>query len=476
MKIIITESQINKITTSINEVSGASRLLARPLVHLRNLSRSLLSGPINSVLTNLSKTNTVSGASWETIFNKLITKKKFTSAIVTKPSQLSVLLRKGKLSVDDVVLIHKTIINNSIDKDTMENIARHILSSDTAFRNTFKNKTKYQIKSILRKKGYRGKSIDILTKEILNKSNYVIPTGFWKNLKEYQKSPKLYELFYKNSVDGQSRIKILSKWLLTGTTRKNLRNQLKQVVLSFKDSGLTLEGSKDLIKLLVSFSTEAILRWMTLNVALSAIDFTITYIKEQGTEEWERRKDSGVIKLILKDFFEHFKTTPFGWVLPFRTVIPAVGEIVSGLFYRRTPAQIFNQMMNRTLPEQKELESLNNEFNEAIDNPELDGQIEEIFRSDEVSKIKKIPSIENRLEEIKPIFPDAEIVTRLTGKFVSVIINNESEYLFNTNNKYYKFKVSDNSLSETGNYKISDDLKSVEVKPEKKDSYERITK
>ena len=389
MKIIINEDKIPLIEPLLKE--SPAGIINTLRTSIKNVGKRLFKNPVETILDNLRNTDTITGKSWEGIFRNLIQSNRFDTIIrvgnlrgrVTNPRQLSRLFSSGRLSDKDAALIIQTIINNTIKDTDVLKFAKYITSKDKTLKTSLKGLSENEIILRLKTNGFNSRAAKAIAKEVHQSAKFGGGIGVWKGIQEWSKSPKLYQLFFNKSIDGQSRQKILLKWLLTGTTRKDLRKYLKEVVKSFKDEGISIEGAKPFIKMLTSFSTEAILRWITLNVFLMFIDWGVSIWKESGGPEMDKRMDESTFSLLWQDFIDHLKTTPFGWVIPAKTVLPAVWDIFDGLLRRKTPLQIWEDMRAGILPEQQELETINNQMTSVIETEtELDSQIKDLYDSD----------------------------------------------------------------------------------------------
>jgi hypothetical protein len=482
MKILITENQSSRVNKLLNESrSGLLKILKNYFTQMR---KNFSSNPIGKVLTDLSSTTTRNGKSWDSILDSLIKSGQLNTQIkygnftgkITEVKHLSGAFYGGMLSKEDAALVIKTIINNSNNLDDISKIAKYIVKSDKGLRNAAKGKNESQIKSLLTNKGYEGGSIESITNELVkNAKSGSIPGFVWSGVKDWSNSPKLYQILYKSNIGGQSRLKVLSKWLLTGTTRKDLSKSILEVTKSFIKGGVSIDAAKPLIKLLTSFSVEAILRWMTLNIALTLADLVIMYFKEYGTEETDRRSTEELIDLVSKDFWDNFITTPFGWVIPARTVIPAVNKIVSGIFYRKPPLEIYDDMKKGKLPEQRELKENSDEINRVIESKdEKDSQIEEIYNSFDSSNRISDGSSQIDIDSISGRYPSARFEKHMGTDVIVIDSGSNIKYWLNPkNNTYYKRDAIKNRHIETGKFNIIGD--EVRLTPSGSSTYTTLT-
>lgn len=390
MKIIISEDQIPIIESLLNEAPAG--ILNSLKGSARSLYRYLRGNVVTRILKELAGN---SNSYWRQYFDPLLSQSKFTlknGTAITDYTKLLDSLFDNELSKDSAALVIKTIINNTNLTKDYELLAKYIVHRDKDLVKFYKGWIKSRITSDLVTKGFTDDAAKYIT-DALETNKAAAKTGkTWvgQSFKEWRASPNVLKAFFKlgGSVEGEKSVKVLFKWLLTGTTRKNLRGNvtdtIDEMIDLFKSNGVSFETAKPLIKLVTSFGTEAILRWMCLNFAMSALYYITTVIKETGGEEMYKRIDQNVLSLLVQDFWNSVKTTPFGWVIPFRVVIPKVWEIVEGVTRRQTPMQIIENMKNEELPEQKELKELNNEMTQVTETKsELDDLIDARHNADE---------------------------------------------------------------------------------------------
>jgi hypothetical protein len=380
MKILVTKSQSNNLNSILNENQALSNFLRNGW---KSIKKYFAFDPVGKILTKLLSTNTRTGNSWESIFSQLITNNQFNTRIrvgnlvgtITKPKHLAILFYRNMLTNEDAALIIKTIINNAVDDKTITEVAKFMVARDKQLRQTLKGLSEIEIKRHLRSNGYNSDASDAIAKEFSSKFNL---NFLGREYQRWVSNPKLYQLIFgKGPIDGQSKQKILIKWLLTGTTRKNLRSEIKLVVSEAIRSGLSLDAAKPIIKMFASFTIEAVLRWLSLVIALTFLKYAIQYWREQGTEEMDLRKDSSSLKLIWDDFWGSPESVPFRWVIPIRTIYPMILDIIDGILRRETPTMIYDKLISNQLPEQKELEQIENEMVQVLETEsELDQEIE----------------------------------------------------------------------------------------------------
>jgi hypothetical protein len=157
---------------------------------------------------------------------------------------------------------------------------------------------------------------------------------------------------------------IFTRWLLTGTTR-SIPKGFQQVWDTLVKQGIGKDFAKILAMKITSVGAEVFKRWLILNGVMFVLNQAISYFREMGGKEMSKRESTSFLEDIVTDIENNWGKFGPRWVWPVGTVTEPIFTMVRGIVKRETPGQIYDKMKSGNLPEQKELEKLNNEVENA---------------------------------------------------------------------------------------------------------------
>ena len=189
-----------------------------------------------------------------------------------------------------------------------------------------------------------------------------------KGFKEGWNAPSLLKgvLNWSKFIPGQD-VKgwvIFTRWLFSGTTR-SIPKGFQQVWDILVKQGVGKDFAKILAIKITSVGAEVFKRWLYLNGTIFVFNQIVAYVRENGGEENSKRENQNLIELAWKDIQNNWGQFGPRWVWPVATVFKPIIEIINGILKRETPGKIYDKMKAGNLPEQKELDTLNTEIENA---------------------------------------------------------------------------------------------------------------
>jgi hypothetical protein len=157
---------------------------------------------------------------------------------------------------------------------------------------------------------------------------------------------------------------IFMRWLLTGTTR-SIPKGFQQVWDTLVKQGIGKDFAKILAIKITSVGAEVFQRWLILNGAMFLLNQAISYWREMGGNEMSKRESTTLLEDAVTDLENNWGKFGPRWVWPVGTVTEPIIAMVRGILKRETPGQIYDKIKSGNLPEQKELEKLNAEVENA---------------------------------------------------------------------------------------------------------------
>jgi hypothetical protein len=98
----------------------------------------------------------------------------------------------------------------------------------------------------------------------------------------------------------------------------------------------------------------------------------ISYWREMGGNEMSKRESTTLLEDAVTDIENNWGKFGPRWVWPVGTVTEPIITMVRGILKRERPGQIYDKIKSGNLPEQKELEKLNAEVeNATLEKPSL---------------------------------------------------------------------------------------------------------
>jgi hypothetical protein len=359
MKLIISENQYNRFYNILNE---------QPTGIIKNISSVLAK-------SNLSKL-TISS------FQDLIDNQMLTTVIpggkITKPQQIINNLRSGVLNPVDTAKVLKILFKNeTTNKDLLDSIADYIVKNDKNI-SKYRGKSKKYIQQSLESK-YGVEQSKILSDKIyrpntsLNTIKGLDILG--KGFREGYNAPSLLKsvLNWNTFIPEQNAKgwRIFTRWLLTGTTR-SISKGFQQVWDTLVKQGIGKDFAKILAIKITSVGAEVFMRWLILNGVIFVFNQIVSYVRENGGDENSKRKNASLVMLAWEDLKNNWGEFGPRWVWPIGTVWGPIVETVDGILRRETPGEIYDKIKSGNLPEQKELEKLNTEVeNATLEKPSI---------------------------------------------------------------------------------------------------------
>ena len=237
--------------------------------------------------------------------------------------------------------------------------------------NKFRGKSKKYIQQSLEKK-YGVEQSKILSDKIY-KSNTSLNTIkgldiLGKGFREGWNAPSLLKsVFNWNTFVPKNNAKgwvIFMRWLLTGTTR-SIPKGFQQVWDTLVKQGIGKDFAKILAIKITSVGAEVFQRWLILNGAMFLLNQAISYWREMGGNEMSKRESTTLLEDAVTDLENNWGKFGPRWVWPVGTVTEPIITMVRGILKRETPTEIYDKIKSGNLPEQKELEKLNTEVENA---------------------------------------------------------------------------------------------------------------
>lgn len=154
------------------------------------------------------------------------------------------------------------------------------------------------------------------------------------------------------------------RWLFTGTTR-SIPKGFQEVWSVLVKNGVSKDFAKILAIKITSVGAEVFMRWLILNGVIFVFNQIVSYVRENGGDENSKRKNASLVMLAWEDLKNNWGEFGPRWVWPIGTVWEPIVETVDGILRRETPTEIYDKIKSGNLPEQKELEKLNTEVENA---------------------------------------------------------------------------------------------------------------
>jgi hypothetical protein len=177
-------------------------------------------------------------------------------------------------------------------------------------------------------------------------------------------TPGMFKVITKlrGRVHGEKSWKLLLRWVFTGTTR-NLAKDGKEIFNSFLRNGASTEQAMMLTRLALSMGMEVLQRWIILNgsVMLTKIAAQYTIDWWNNTGEKERRIPQSTWDLVKTEFENNWPNYEWGWVWPAPTVYDIMMKTTEGILRRYKPMELVNYVTQGKLPEQQELNQIDQE-------------------------------------------------------------------------------------------------------------------
>jgi hypothetical protein len=358
MELILSEEQYSKFYNILKE---------QPTGLVKNIASVLTKSKLNRV--TMSK------------IQDLITKKKLSSPLpinkINTSRKIINRLVKGELNPQDTIKVLKVLFKNETsNKELLESIANYIVKNDQSIVN-FKGKSKEEIISILKPK-YGDEQSKILADKIYKYNYSNIRQGLnvlSKGYREGWNAPSLLKgVLNWNKLIPEYNAKgwvLFTRWLFTGTTR-NIPKGFQQIKDTLVKQGVGEDFAKILAIKITSVGVEVFKRWIILNGVVFLLNQVISYFREMGGNEMSKRESTSLLEDIVTDMENNWGKFGPRWVWPVGTVAEPIFTIVRGILKRETPSEIYEKMKSGSLPEQKELETLNNEIeNSTLEKPSL---------------------------------------------------------------------------------------------------------
>jgi hypothetical protein len=196
-----------------------------------------------------------------------------------------------------------------------------------------------------------------------------------KGFSEGWKAPSLWKsVFNWNTLIPEYNAKgwrIFTRWLLTGTTR-SVKKGFQELWSEFVKQGISKDFAKILAIKITSVGAEVVQRWVFLNGVMFVLNIIITFWRENGGEEMSKRESTSFLEDAITDLQNNWGKFGPRWVWPVGTVTEPIFTMVRGIVKRETPGQIYDKIKSGNLPEQKELEKLNTEVeNATLEKPSM---------------------------------------------------------------------------------------------------------
>jgi hypothetical protein len=280
----------------------------------------------------------------------------------------------GKVTDRDAEVIFKEIFKSVDEESVISDMADFIVKNNKDFVNRYRMKPKEQIVTELTPI-YGKKQAEILSKKLYSRGIAPSVRSIAQLLGEAWgrawQTPGLLKVIAKlrGRVNGEKSWKLFLRWVITGTTR-NLSKDAGEIFRSLIRNGVSTEQAMIFTRLITSLGMEALQRWIILNgsvtVAKIIAQYTIDNYKNTG--ERERRSDDEFYDLALRDLKNNWPNYDYGWVWPAGTVWDIMIKTAEGIVRRYEPMQLVDYVTKGKLPEQVELERLDDQV-ESTFNP-----------------------------------------------------------------------------------------------------------
>jgi len=280
----------------------------------------------------------------------------------------------GKVTDKDAEVIFKEIFKSLDEEAVISDMADYIVKNNTDIINRYNKKSKEQIIFDLTPL-YGKKQAEILAKKIYSKSIKPTVRGIAELLGEAWgrawQTPGMLKVITKlrGSTNGEKSWKLFLRWIITGTTR-NLSKNVRELYRSLIQNGASTEQAMILTRLAASLGMEVLQRWIILNGTVTVLKIIAQYTIDnyKNTGEREKRSDDEFYDLVIRDIKNNWPNYDFAWVWPAGTVYDIIMKIVEGIVRRYEPMQLVDYVTKGKLPEQVELERLDDQV-ESTFNP-----------------------------------------------------------------------------------------------------------
>lgn len=269
---------------------------------------------------------------------------------------------------DDVfrAIIKSLDESDSDDMKVMTYMTDYLLD-DPKFLSKYKNlEETEQLKQLEEK--YGETASEILTSKLKNKKlpeNFVY--GFYKFNMEAWATPKISQIIFwiaRNPGDITAWGNFV-RWLFTGTAR-NLPKNFKTYYNEMKQLGFSSRATFSMAKLVLSVGLENVQRWLVLSFVHTVLSGIVNQRKLAGTPQAEEEMKMNTFHLIVEKIIENWKGSDYRWVLPFLTLWPIAQRIIRGLFLPISWGEFADYVINKKLPIQRELITLDNEITKHL--------------------------------------------------------------------------------------------------------------
>lgn len=273
----------------------------------------------------------------------------------------------GKVTERDAEVIFKEIFKAVDEPAVISDMADYIIKTNLQFVRDNKSKPKEQLIRELTAR-YGTKQGEILTSKLLSRSISPTVRGMAQLFSEAWGrawvTPGMFKVITKlrGRVHGEKSWKLLLRWVFTGTTR-NLAKDGKEIFNSFLRNGASTEQAMMLTRLALSMGMEVLQRWIILNgsVMLTKIAAQYTIDWWNNTGEKERRIPQSTWDLVKTEFENNWPNYEWGWVWPAPTVYDIMMKTTEGILRRYKPMELVNYVTQGKLPEQQELNQIDQE-------------------------------------------------------------------------------------------------------------------